>query len=187
MMSKEAIMYELPLDCVRTRTDELLQKYPRHSAEIFKALNVWPVFAARGYKQKEIEDIINAEDLLSQYSTREANQSFDEQKLIHKILVEEAGGEESDYESDVEELSTPETKMSEKAAPTPGNKRIFKYLQIIDKMVMLPPQTSKKALTIFMEIDDVFVNTFLCDENFGYMANPASKIPEHEFFLPETR
>lgn len=45
----------------------------------------------------------------------------------------------------------------------------------------------EKPLTLYMEIDDVFLHTFLCDENFGYMANPASKDPEHEFFLQETR
>lgn len=42
-------------------------------------------------------------------------------------------------------------------------------------MVMLPPPKHPKALTLFFEIDDVFMNTFLCDENFGYMANPAAK------------
>jgi TFIIF-interacting CTD phosphatase-like protein len=55
---------------------------------------------------------------------------------------------------------------------------------------MLPPlhiAAEKKPLTLFMEIDDVFLNTFLCDENFGYMANPSAKDPEHEFFLAETR
>ena len=55
---------------------------------------------------------------------------------------------------------------------------------------MLPPlhiAADKKPLTLYMELDDVFLNTFLCDENFGYMANPSAKDPEHEFFLPETR
>lgn len=52
---------------------------------------------------------------------------------------------------------------------------------------MLPPQKHKGALTLFMELDDTILNTFLCDENFGYMANPSAKDPEHEFFLSETR
>ena len=55
---------------------------------------------------------------------------------------------------------------------------------------MLPPlhiAAEKKPLTLYMELDDVFLNTFLCDENFGYMANPSAKDPEHEFFLAETR
>ena len=40
-------------------------------------------------------------------------------------------------------------------------------------------------MTLFIEIDDVFLHTFLCDENFGYMANPAPKDPEHEFVIEE--
>jgi len=42
-------------------------------------------------------------------------------------------------------------------------------------------------LTLFIELDDVFLHTFLCDENFGYMANPNSKDPEHEFLIEELR
>lgn len=42
-------------------------------------------------------------------------------------------------------------------------------------------------LTIFIELDDVFLHTFLCDENFGYMANPGAKDPEHEFTIEELR
>jgi hypothetical protein len=129
--------------------------------------------------------MINADSLLMQYATREANQSFEEQKKIHKVLVEEVGGEESDYESDVEELSTPE--KSPEMGQSKPNRRIFQYLTILNKVVMLPPQKSKTALTLFVEIDDTFLNTFLCDENFGYMANPSAKDPEHEFFLQENR
>ncbi len=67
--------------------------------------------------------MINADSLLMQYATREANQSFEEQKKIHKVLVEEVGGEESDYESDVEELSTPE--KSPEMGQSKPNRRIF--------------------------------------------------------------
>jgi hypothetical protein len=105
-------------------------------------------------------------------------------------LLEEVGGEESEYESDLDELSTPESKAGAGTPPTRPQQRIFKYLKIQDKMVMLPPlhiAAEKKPLTLFMEIDDVFLNSFLCDENFGYMANPSAKDPEHEFFLAETR
>jgi len=38
-----------------------------------------------------------------------------------------------------------------------------------------------------MEIDDVFLHSFLCDENFGYMANPGAKDPEYEFFIEEIK
>jgi TFIIF-interacting CTD phosphatase-like protein len=105
------------------------------------------------------------------------------QKKIIKVLIEEQGAEESEYESDLDaELSTPESKREE-----PKAQRIFKYLRILDTMVTLPPPPTTNALTLFFEIDDVFLNTFICDENFGYMANPAAKDPEHEFFMAETR
>jgi hypothetical protein len=174
-------VYDLPIDAVRLKTDELLKKYPNYESDILKALNVWPIFKPRGFRQQKIEDLINADDLLAQYSTRETNLTFEEQKKIHKVLVEEVGGEESEYESDMEELSTPE--KSPELGQSKPNKRIFKYLKIIDKMVMLPPKKHKDALTLFIELDDTILNTFLCDENFGYMANPSAKDPEHEFFL----
>ena len=68
-----------------------------------------------------------------------------------------------------------------------SNHRILKYLTIMDKSVQLPEKKNKDALTLFFEIDDVFAHTFLCDENFGYMANPGSggKDPEYEFLLEE--
>ena len=67
------------------------------------------------------------------------------------------------------------------------NKRIFKHLKINDKTVTLPPPARPGTFSLFMELDDLLLNTFLCDENFGYMANPNAKDPEHEFFLKETR
>ena len=38
-----------------------------------------------------------------------------------------------------------------------------------------------------MELDEVLLHTFICDENFGYIANPASKDPEFEFFMDEIK
>mgnify|MGYP001051723240 CR=1 FL=1 len=39
-------------------------------------------------------------------------------------------------------------------------------------------------MTLFIELDDVLLNTFICDENFGYIANPGwAKDPDHEFFI----
>ncbi len=106
------------------------------------------------------------------------------QRKIIKVLIEEQGAEESEYESDLDnELSTSETQQDAKLK----TQRIFKYLRILDTFVTLPPPTNPSALTLYFELDDVFLNTFLCDENFGYMANPAAKDPEHEFFLAETR
>jgi len=46
-------------------------------------------------------------------------------------------------------------------------------------MVMLPPRAEGTKLTLFFEIDDVFLHSFLCDENFGYMAKPVEKDPDH--------
>ena len=72
-------------------------------------------------------------------------------------------------------------------------------MTIPDKMVTLPAQSFElnaeqrvqnnnlDPLTLFIELDDVFLHTFLCDENFGYMANPNAKDPEHEFTIEERR
>jgi len=58
-------------------------------------------------------------------------------------------------------------------------------LTIQDKSVSLPEKKNKDALTLFFELDDVFLHTFLCDENFGYIAHPGGKDPEFEFLLEE--
>lgn len=59
--------------------------------------------------------------------------------------------------------------------------KIFKYVTVQDKSVRIPDQRieDKDKLTLFIEIDDVILHTFICDENFGYISNPASKDPEH--------
>ena len=53
--------------------------------------------------------------------------------------------------------------------------KIFKYLKITDKNVTLPdlPNEESDKLTLFMEIDDVLLHSYICDENFGYISNPA--------------
>ncbi len=43
------------------------------------------------------------------------------------------------------------------------------------------------ALTLYLELDDVLLHTFICDENTGYIAKPTFKDPEHEFMLQEVR
>ena len=59
--------------------------------------------------------------------------------------------------------------------------KIFKFLTIQDKNARIPDQSieDKDKLTLFIEIDDVLLHTFICDENFGYISNPASKEPEY--------
>lgn len=65
--------------------------------------------------------------------------------------------------------------------------RIFKYIKVQDKSVMIPslPEGQEHKLTLFMEIDDLLLHTFICDENFGYLSNPAAKDPEFEFLVPQ--
>lgn len=70
---------------------------------------------------------------------------------------------------------------------------IFKHLTVVDTKVILPPMkpsyrdNPKGGLTLFMELDDVLLHTFICDENTGYIAKPTFKDPEHEFMLQEIR
>jgi len=100
----------------------------------------------------------------------------------------EAGGESdaSDYESDLDGGLMPRSTdgFGEHAY---RKDRIFKYLRILDKNVTIPDmkEADKHKLTVFMELDDVLLHTFICDENFGYIANPAAKEREHEFMLHE--
>jgi TFIIF-interacting CTD phosphatase-like protein len=65
--------------------------------------------------------------------------------------------------------------------------KIFQYLTIQDKNVALPDLKAEDQgkLTLYIEPDNVLLTTFICNENFGYISNPASKDPEHEFFLKE--
>ena len=77
---------------------------------------------------------------------------------------------------------------------------LFKYLSVVDTKVFLPPMKpiympkegsegnlKHGGLTLFLELDDVLLHTFICDENTGYMAKPTFKDPEHEFMLKEVR
>ena len=47
--------------------------------------------------------------------------------------------------------------------------------------------TQHGGLTLYLELDDVLLHTFICDENTGYIAKPTFKDPEHEFMLQEVR
>jgi len=46
--------------------------------------------------------------------------------------------------------------------------------------VSLPDKANKGSLTLFFEIDDVFFHTYIYDENFGFMADPAPRDPDHK-------
>ena len=102
----------------------------------------------------------------------------------------EAGGESaSEYESDHDEsLPVASRKEGEMFGEYAYRKdRIFKYITIQDKNIKIPDLKDSNKLTLFMELDEVLLHTFICDENFGYISNPAAKDPEHEFFMEEIR
>ncbi|CDW83521.1 nli interacting factor-like phosphatase family protein [Stylonychia lemnae] len=132
----------------------------------------------------------------TQQVEKQKNMTFEDQVAIQKKLVT-AKGEDSDYESDVEEsgaadqLNSPiisgkqEKKQLNFLEDTQQRKRIFQYLRIQDKNVLIPDKTKKDTLTVFMEIDDVLLHTFIYDENFGFMADPAAKEPEHKLLFGE--
>lgn len=97
----------------------------------------------------------------------------------------EAGGDSaSEYESDVEDLTVPTKKPTGDFGQHAFRKdRIFKHLKIQDKFVQIPDlkKGDEHKLTLFIEPDDTLFHTFICDENFGYIANPNAKDPEYEF------
>lgn len=125
---------------------------------------------------------------------KQENMSFEEQQNIKKVLLTEAGGDSaSEYESDREDpMVVPESSRKEGdmvGEYSKRNDRIFKYIRVQDKSVRIPDleKGHEDKLTLFMEIDDVLLYTYICDQNFGYLANPTAKDPEHEFFLEEIR
>ena len=102
----------------------------------------------------------------------------------------EAGGDSaSDYESDVEDLTVKDGPRKEGdmfGEYSFRKDKIFQYLKIQDKNVSIPnlKKGDEHKMTLFLELDDVLLNTFVCDENHGYIANPGwSKEPDHEFFI----
>ena len=80
----------------------------------------------------------------------------------------------SDYESDFDEtMPVASRKEGEMIGEYAYRRdRIFKHIPVQDKNVRIPDLEDKGKLTLFMEIDDVLLHTFICDENFGYIANP---------------
>ena len=102
------------------------------------------------------------------------------------MLLTEAGGETaSDYESDPDDVDGA-ARRTTKEGDMIGEysfrrDRIFKYIRVLDKNVSIPdlPKGEEHKLNLFMELDDVLLHSFICDENFGYLANPAAKDPEH--------
>jgi hypothetical protein len=52
-------------------------------------------------------------------------------------------------------------------------------LKVIDQSVTLPEKKNKDTLTLFLELDDTLFHTYIYDENFGFMSDPAAKDPEY--------
>lgn len=169
--------------------------YPEQSQRILSAIrNIGNI---KGVKKDKIKRLLDSDKMLEKHCTRATNMSFDEQRNMKKVLVESADGEQSDYESEPEgELTTIEDDREDFGRSRQEEKleqkksRIFKHLTVKDASIKLPEHayTKKDKLgpfTLFIEIDDVFLHTFLCDENFGYMADSAQKDHEHEFLIEE--
>lgn len=114
------------------------------------------------------------------------NMEYKEQMSIQKKLVLEPG-----IESDVSELSDVEGAVPRKSIEVDVNKpdlnlpqrKIFKYITVQDKHVFLPDKVNKDSLTLFMELDDIILHTYIYDENFGFMSDPAAKDPEYKLKL----
>ena len=110
-------------------------------------------------------------------------------------------GTESEYESGMDDLSTIEDTHRDqrqeraKISMERQSHRIFKFLQMQNPNVTLPAQKPAKSaeikkvgpLTIFIELEEVFMYGFIVDQHFGYMAKPTAKDPEHEVFIEDTR
>ena len=52
---------------------------------------------------------------------------------------------------------------------------------------MPPRKPGDDRLTVFLEIDDTILHTFIYDENFGFMADPHPKEPEHTLHYGDNR
>lgn len=102
--------------------------------------------------------------------------SLAEQQEIIQVLAQEKG-EESDYDSDVP--VDDEVKY---------NRRLFNYIKIQDQED-LPPMREEDygKKTLFIEIEDLLIHTFIPDENIGYISNAASKDPDRTLFLNDAK
>jgi hypothetical protein len=58
-------------------------------------------------------------------------------------------------------------------------------MKIQDQNVFLPEKKNKEALTLFMELDDTILHTYIYDENFGFMSDPSPRDPEHQILFGE--
>lgn len=47
----------------------------------------------------------------------------------------------------------------------------------------LPEKVNKDSFTLYLELDDTLLHTYIYDENFGFMADPAAKEPEYKILF----
>ena len=95
---------------------------------------------------------------------------------IVRILAQEKG-DESDYDSDVEIDDI-----------VRFNRRIFSLIKIQDQLDLTtqhPADVGRK--TLFIELDDLLIHTFIPDENIGYIQNSASRDPDKTLFIEEAK
>ena len=145
---------------------ESLKNYPKIKPKIQEFID--------SYKQKDNEILMNFKD--KGFLKEVTPMSFEDQQRIIKILAQEKG-EESDYDSDVPVDDD-----------TRFNRRLFNYIKVQDR-VDLPPmrEEDRGRKTLFIELDDLLIHTFIPDENVGYLANSASMDPNKTLFLEEAR
>jgi len=120
------------------------------------------------------------------------NFSFETQKRLEKVILTEKGAESaSEFESDVEDLPVDQEEKEEGSLGFYKKRkdRIFQYIRVQDSSVSVPDlaKGEQNKLTVFLELDDILLHSFVCDQNFGFLSQAVSKDPEHEFFLEEIR
>jgi actin-related protein len=88
---------------------ECIEKFPKHRETFQKTLK--ELHAYKWYENEEKNKEMRAKierknELFSKFATKVSNVSFEQQKQLAKRLVEADIGEESEYESEADEIST---------------------------------------------------------------------------------
>ena len=84
-------MYDLEVDCVRNRVEELVKLYP-FAVDRIKS-SIADVKKIPDIKPDVVKKMLDADKLLEQYTTKAKNMTFEEQKEMKINIVEAADGE----------------------------------------------------------------------------------------------
>ena len=104
---QEKSIFDYDIDCVEKRKKEMLKKFPWASRQIDQCLS--DPYRIPQLKPERLHQLLEADNMLTEFSRRAANVSFDEQRKLKKVLVEPAAeGEETDVDSDQEGITTKE-------------------------------------------------------------------------------